>query len=1135
ALSVLEQWDRQVASQPSALAARYLDQTLSLCELDQAANRLAHHLRDAGCVQGMPVAVLMERSLDWLMAVLAVFKAGAVYMPLDTKAPDARLRQMIERAQAGVLLCAKDDVRLETLTPDGCRALGFNPTDWQDQRSEDPDTAPAAEAPAYVIHTSGSTGQPKGVLVSHGALAGYVSGLLERLDLAADASMALVSTIAADLGHTVLFGALCSGRTLHVLPESLGFDPDGFADYMAEHRVGVLKIVPGHLAALLQASRAADVLPWHALIVGGEACSPALVEQVRALKPGCRIINHYGPSETTVGVLTHEVHSAEHTPSVPVGTALPGAQAYVLDDVLNAVDEQVAGELYIGGGSVALGYLGQAGLTAERFVPDPLGNGGQRVYRSGDRMRRNRQGWLEFIGRGDDQVKVRGYRVEPAEVARVLQGLDSVAAACVLALPVEGDESRLQLIGYCVAERGADLHAETLRQQLAARLPDYMVPTQILLLDGLPLTANGKLDKRALPKPGAVVQRYTAPVGEVEEILASVWADVLKLEQVGTTDNFFELGGDSILSLQIIARAKRQGLKLSPKQLFEKQTIAQLATVAKLIQKKPAVVAEQVSGAMPLLPIMARFFELPIPERWHWNQSVMLEPTTALQAAPLHAALNALVEHHDALRLGFSQQEGQWQASFSPAKARDLLWTHELEDISRLTELADQAQRSLDLESGPLLRAVLFNLPQGKQRLLLVIHHLAVDGVSWRVLLEDLQQAYHAAVSGSALALPAKTSSLKDWAERLQRYRASDALATEHDYWLGVLQGEGQEVPADNPAGSQRNRDAAHASSWLSADLTHKLLKVAPAAYRTQVNDLLLTALTQVVCEWSGQPSALIQLEGHGREDLFDDLDLSRTVGWFSSLFPVRLTPGSGPGASLCGIKEQLRAVPRKGIGYGVLRYLGESPFAQQLAALPQPQVTFNYLGQFDGSFDQQDGALFAPVAQSSGTALDPEGPLSNGLSITGQVFEGRLQLNWTYSREVFNGETIEALARRYEQALTALIEHCLSGAQGVTPSDFPLASLTQPQLDRLPVPADTIDDIYRLAPMQQGMLFHSLFGQASGDYINQLRVDVSGLDVTRFKAAWQAAVDGHDVLRSAFVSHGEQALQLVKREAALP
>ncbi|MDU8627354.1 condensation domain-containing protein, partial [Pseudomonas syringae pv. actinidiae] len=546
-------------------------------------------------------------------------------------------------------------------------------------------------------------------------------------------------------------------------------------------------------------------------------------------------------------------------------------------------------------------------------------------------------------------------------------------------------------------------------------------------------------------------------------------------------------------------------------------------------------VVEQVSGSLPLLPIQARFFELDIPERQHWNQALMLKPLQTLDAIHLQAALTALIEQHDALRLGFTQQNGQWRATFGALNTRDLLWVHELDSAERLTELATEAQRSLDLKNGPLLRAVLINLPHGEQRVLLVIHHLAVDGVSWRVLLEDLQHAYVATAAGRPLSLPAKTSSLKSWAEHLQAYAQSLALEQELGYWQAQLQEVSDALPCDHPSGGQQQKHALAVVTQLNGELTRQLLQEAPAAYRTQINDLLLTALAQVLCEWSQQPSVLVQLEGHGREDLFDNTDLSRTVGWFSSLFPVRLTPHIAPGVSLCGIKEQLRAVPNKGIGYGVLRHMADSTFAQPLAALPQARVTFNYLGQFDGSFNEQQGALFVPSADSVGVALCEDGPLGNWLSLNGQVFDGQLQLDWTFSREVYQASTIDTLARRYEQALTTLIEYCIAGHQGVTPSDFPLAHLTQAQLDALPIAAGEIEDVYPLSPMQQGMLFHTLFEQEAGNYINQMRVEVSGLDVPRFRAAWQATLDAHEVLRSGFVSHLEQSLQVVLRDVSMP
>ncbi|MBX8549945.1 amino acid adenylation domain-containing protein [Pseudomonas cichorii] len=1128
----LSLWQKGLQAGQGKPALRVGQQVLSYNELEQRSSQFARYLQGEGIAVGMTVALCQDRSVEWVVSLLAVLKLGAVYLPLDTAQPAERLQQLARDSGAVLLIHARGDDKAAGLGV--CPVLAYDASLWADIDTSPLNTQVLPEQPAYIIYTSGSTGQPKGVVISHGALANYLQGVLQRLSLSAEASMAMVSTVAADLGHTLLFGALASGRQLHLLSHEQAFDPDGFAAYMAEHQVEVLKIVPSHLQGLLQAARSSDVLPSQLLILGGEASSWALIEQIRSLKPGCRIVNHYGPTETTVGILTHEVQEKlEACRTVPVGQPLANGKARVLDAWLNPMAERVAGELYLGGHGLAQGYLGRAAMTAERFVPDPEGDG-ERLYRAGDRARRV-DGLLEYLGRADDQVKIRGYRVEPGEVGQVLQALDGVAEAVVLALPLESDESRLQLVAYCVAAAGTTTSVDTLREQLTASLPEYLVPAQFVVLERLPLTANGKLDKRALPKPGVVKQRYTAPVGEIEEKLAAVWADVLKLEKVGTTDNFFELGGDSILSLQIIARAKRQGLKLSPKQLFEKQTIAQLATVAKLIQKKPAAVVEQVSGNLPLLPIQARFFEMNIPERHHWNQSVMLKPNSPLEASHLLAALQALIEQHDALRLGFAQQDGQWQATFGPLSTRDLLWVHELDDISRLTELADEAQRSLDLKNGPLLRAVLVSLPQGEQRLLLVIHHLAVDGVSWRVLLEDLQQAYVALNTGKALALPAKTSSLKAWAEQLHAYAQSPALESELAYWQAQLQGVSDALPSDHPDGGQQQKHATSVTTHLNSDLTRQLLQDASAAYRTQVNDLLLTALARVISRWTGRPDALIRLEGHGREDLFDDIDLSRTVGWFSSLYPVKLTAQASLADSIMSIKEQLRAIPNKGIGYGVLRYLGAEPVRQSLQQLAQGSIVFNYLGQFDGSFDASD-ALFAPSGESSGASQSREAPLAAPISINGQVYNGELRLSWSFSTAVFEADTVQRLADEYAGELQQLIAHCTTeGGAGVTPSDFPLARLSQKQLGRLSINPRDIEDIYPLSPMQQGMLFHTLFEEEAGNYINQMRVDVTGLDVERFRAAWQATVDAHEVLRSGFVSHLEHSLQVVQRQVVVP
>jgi amino acid adenylation domain-containing protein/non-ribosomal peptide synthase protein (TIGR01720 family) len=1106
---VLQRWHEQVAQQPQALAAVYGDTRWSHAELDAEAILLAAHLQGLGIRPGMAVAVLLDRSMDWLVTLLAVFKAGAVYMPLDVKAPTERLAALLKRADAKLVVLAADDARQQQL---GCPTLPFAPEQWQQSQALYP-VILHGQSPAYVIHTSGSTGQPKGVVVSHGALASYVDGVLERLALPEGASMALVSTLAADLGHTLVFGALCSGRPLHVVEPELGFDPDRFAAYMAAQQIAVLKIVPSHLNGLLQATQAADVLPSHALLVGGEACSQALYQRVFELKPGCRFINHYGPSETTVGVLTHEQHGALAQGNVPLGRALPGAHLYVLDGLLTPVPERVAGELYIGGAGVAQGYQGLPGLTAERFVPDPYGPPGARVYRSGDRVRRSDDGLLHFLGRTDDQVKIRGYRVEPGEVAKVLRQLPGMHDSAVVAVPVQ---EQLQLVAYCVGS----LDVKAIKDQLNAQLPDYLMPAHILLLDRLPLTANGKLDRRALPSPQVQANRYVAPGNQVETTLAAIWQDVLKVPQVGVHDNFFELGGDSILSLQIIARAKRQGLKLTPRQLFEKQTVAQLAQVAKPVVAKVAVPAV-VNHDSRLLPVQQRFFELALEQPQHYNQAVLVQLRSPLSGETLSLALQGLQQQQEALRYGFANGLARPRVTVDS----DLLWQREVADAEELTAIANQAQTSLNLHNGPLLRAVLFTLADGRQRLLLVIHHLVVDGVSWRILLEDLQ----ALCAGHTLE-PAPSQ--QRWAERLHQWTQQTGAA-ELDYWQHALHGLGNGLPAARTDASLRLTDSRSVYCRLNSEHTRQLLQQAPAAYRTQVNDLLLTALARTLCHWSGQPSALIQLEGHGREALFDDIDLSRSVGWFTSLFPLALTPADDLAASIQSIKEQLRGVPNKGVGFGALRYLGSPEQQAALAALPVPRVTFNYLGQFDQSF--ADASLFAPASESVGATQSARNTLGNWLSINGQVLNGELELGWTFSRDMFDESAIAALAERYLNELQNLIVHCLQPqAGGATPSDFPLAGFSQEQLQQLPVDLRQIEAIYPLSPMQEGLLMHTLLEPGSGIYMMQYCYTVdSAIDPERFSQAWQVVAQRHDALRTRFSwGVGERMVQVVQRIA---
>ncbi|MGL4964354.1 MAG: amino acid adenylation domain-containing protein [Inquilinus sp.] len=584
-------WRAQAAARPEAVAIRHEERSYTRTQLDRASDRLARRLVAGGIRPEDRVALQTGRTPEWVLGILVVLKAGAAYLPLDPAAPAERRAELVADSGAHWLL-------VDAETPDsfGCEVLRLALDDSADDASV-PLPEPVSDQAGCLIYTSGSTGKPKGVVVTRGGIADYARGVLQVLDLPEGARMAMVSTVAADLGNTVVYGALYGGGELHLIDPARAFDPDRFAEYMATRHIQVLKIVPSHLQALLQARRPQDALPTHTLVLGGEATGWPLLERIRELAPGCHVVNHYGPTETTVGALCQPAADAGRAAgTLPIGRPLPDAAAHVLDDHLNPVPAGAAGQLYLGGPGVARGYLGRPDLTAERFVPDPFGPPGARLYRTGDRVRRLKDGSLEFLGRADDQVKIRGYRVEPGEVATALRGLDGITDAAVVALPAE--DGRLQLAAYVAAPVGTDL--DGVKTKIAARLPDYMVPAAWVRLDTLPVTANGKLDRKALPAPEAAKPAGDPPREGTEQALAALWSGLLGTDAIGRDDNFVALGGDSILSLKLLARIRKQGLgqALTLADILNARSLADLAArIAPAPPKGPEVVHLQRGGA----------------------------------------------------------------------------------------------------------------------------------------------------------------------------------------------------------------------------------------------------------------------------------------------------------------------------------------------------------------------------------------------------------------------------------------------------------------------------------------------------------------------------------------------------------
>ncbi|WNG46961.1 amino acid adenylation domain-containing protein [Archangium minus] len=1140
-------FEEQAARTPDAEALVFGSERLSYAELDARANQLAHHLRGLGVRAESRVVLCLERSLELIISMLGVLKAGGAYVPVDPAWPAARLQSLLEDSGAvAALVQSRTSAWLEgSQVP----RVVFDAKADLDALSRAPRTTPEVqvhpEQLAYIIYTSGSTGRPKGVLVAHRNVCNTVR--VSRWAWAASPGKRVLQFASASFDASVseIYGALLEGATLVLASrEAIQPGPD-LVRLLREQRITSAMLTP----SVLEVTPAEELPLLETVMAAGEACNPRLTKR---WGEGRRFINVYGPTEITIcATLADCVPGA---PITPLGPPIGGARLYVLDAGLRPVAQGVRGELYVGGAGVTRGYLGRPELTAERYLPDPFSEEpGARMYRTGDVVRWMPDGQLEFFGRADDQVKVRGFRIELGEIEAALRSEPSVREAVVVVR--KGAQGEAKLVAYVVPAAGAPAPSlRTLREGLGAKLPEYMVPAALVVMEALPLNTSGKVDRKALPAPEQsreVPDRYEPPRTPEERSLAEVWAQVLGHERVGIHDDFFELGGDSILAIQIISRAAQAGVHVTAKQLFTHPTIARLATVA---GSAPGVSAEQslVTGPVVLTPIQRWFFEQEMPEPHHYNQALLFTLSEPVEAELLEQALRHLRLHHDALRLRFIQDGEGWLASNGDGEGSFPLERVELSGLTpaaRISELeahAARTQATLELRSGLLGRAVLYTLGAGEPRkLLLVIHHLAVDGVSWRVLLLDFLTVLRQLQAKAPVQLPPKTTSFQQWAERLDAHAQTPAVRDEAAYWLGLPWERASRLPVDFPGGDNTNASARQVGVELDAEETRALLHEVPRAWRTRIDEVLLAALAETFRRWTGSPGLLVNLEGHGREELLEGVDVSRTVGWFTSMYPVLLEGGDGE-AGLKRVKESLRGIPRRGMGYGLLRYLTREPeLSARLRALPVPEVSFNYLGQLDHVLPE--GAPISMASESVGPTASARARRAHLLDINGIVSGGRLRIFWTYSENVHARETVEALARDFQRALRGLIARCSEeGAGGFTPSDFPLASLGQEALDALVDQVTggdvrrrrNIEDLYPLTPLQQGLLFHVLHASgSSGMYFNQMSWEVHGaLDAISVARAWQETVARHTALRTAFFWDGLEApLQVVMREVQLP
>ncbi|TAI53360.1 non-ribosomal peptide synthetase [Bacillus paralicheniformis] len=1033
-------FEYQAAKTPHAPAVIHDRQTLTYRELNERANRIAAALRANGVGSESVVALLTSRTPELAVGILGILKAGGAYLPVTEDMPTERLEWMLSDSNA-VMLLQSD--RLESHMA-GKRLFIEDIQLEAGISANNPEQQGGPDSLAYIMYTSGSTGTPKGVMVEQRGIVRLVKN--SDMAFSPEDRILLTASLGFDAMTFEVFGPLLNGACLYISDKETYLDSDRLKTFIQQNEITTLWLTSS-LFNQLSEQNERTFSDLSRLILGGEALSPNHVNRVRNAAPDLALWNGYGPTEnTTFSTCFRIEHEYKH--SIPIGRPIANSTAYIVNSRGRLQPMGVIGELCVGGDGLARGYFGRPELTKEKFVPNPFAPG-ERMYRTGDLARWLKDGTIEYIGRVDDQVKIRGYRIELGEIEAALRQIDGVKEAAVIVRT--GPSGHKELLAYMSLQ--AEMNIEKVRSLLSQQLPGFMIPAHLVELAALPLTQNGKLDRRALPEPETTTinTAYAPPRNQLEKRLAVIWQEVLGVEKVGIEDSFFELGGDSIKALQVSARLGRFDLKITAGDLFRHPTIKEAAPLIRKTER--SIDQRPIEGEVPWTPVQRWFLAQHIEERQHFNQSVMLHSSEGFQEQPLRTALQHLVIHHDALRMTIIDDGGQLQqfnrgihGELYSLNIRDLSktahWENMIED-----EVAD-LQRSIHLQTGPLLKAGLFNTMSGTY-LFLTIHHLVVDGVSWRILLEDLSAAYSQAAAGQPVQLPRKTDSYQYFANRLAEYAESSKIIREQSYWRTVEEEKAALLPCEKPHSAADNIRKTE-SFTLSEEDTHVLIHKVNNAYNTDTQDILLTAASLALCDWMGERKLRIAMEGHGRDHTLPELDISRTVGWFTTIYPVLIDLHAAEGElglAVKTVKDTLGRIPDKGIGYGILKYL-TSPENKTIQFGTAPEIGFNYLGQFNDTERQQK---FSFSGLASGKDITPTWQREQTLEMSAMVRQNQMHFNLSYPPSRFHTTTMKQLLHMVKHNLHQIIKHCAHKQETEkTVSDFSSQSLTAEDLDNI-------------------------------------------------------------------------------------
>jgi amino acid adenylation domain-containing protein/non-ribosomal peptide synthase protein (TIGR01720 family) len=1143
---------RQVAGErPDAPAVDSGQRSMSYRELDVASDRVASEIRGHGPAPEI-IPVLLRRSVNVPIALLAALKAGAAYAPLDPTFPAARLEALLADLNASVVLAEREFiggvlsripnltcVDVERVAPPGpdLSAVALAEAEGPGLRT---DGVGAGGSLAYVMYTSGSTGVPKGVLVDQRS----VTRLVRNTDYAAFGPgdrMLHYSAPAFDASTLEIWAPLLNGGTVCLPPA--GEAPGGaeMREWLTRFRPTVMWLTASLFNQLAEFD-AAMFRDVRALLTGGERLSPPHVNLVRDACPGTTVINGYGPTENTTFSLCHRI-DRRYDADIPLGRPIANSRAYIVDRRLRPVPIGVPGEILVAGDGVARGYLNDVALTAARFVADPFA-AGARAYRTADRGYWRPDGTVGFLGRLDDQVKVRGFRIEPGEVEAAIRSAGAGEATVVARTSSTGTQ---ELVAHFTGD--ASLDASTLRERLRVTLPPYMIPSHLIAIERMPLTPSGKVDRHQLPEP----ERHAAPPAAAastdrEMLLAKVWGDVLGRSDLGLDSGYFDLGGDSIQAIQIASRLQREGWLLRVRDLFQHPTIRELAPMLRRVDA-PAADASTTLAAIDDSPITLSpiqswffrrtwFFRRPTQGLHHFNQTVLLRAASPLKIESLQRALLAIWDRHAALRTTFPRHaDGAVRPVVAPPGVQPVVevvdLTAEADTRSALNAAAEAAQHDFDVASGPLARAIVYRTSDG-ERLFLCAHHLVVDAVSWRILLEDLEAAYGQAVLGAAIDLGPATAPYLGWVNRLDQQHRDGAFDEEREYWKTADEGPAVRLPHDLAAADPGTfGDADIVTLTLDAAETTRLLERTHRAYGARTDEVLMTAAARTLSSFTAGSRVVVTNETHGRDSEWLGVDVSRTVGWFTALYPLVVDLSEGAiEEDLKRVKEAMRRVPRNGVGYGALRYLGSGT-----PAPASPVASFNYLGQFGGSSNGR--AHFDASSEPHGADVGADVLRAHHLEISGAIGGGTLELTIAYSRRRFARDTMNGLADRLRAELLAIVEHCDAvQAPEKTPSDFSALSWSLDEyagfLRDTGLRREEIDDVAPLSPMQEGLLYQRRLHAASTAYHVQMDFAVRGpLDAGLYRAAWDELARRHPILRTAFLDEGlPRPLQVVLRQA---